>query len=477
MFFTKTAGRKKVFCSILLITLFSIANLFSQSIRFTPDERITEDAYLSQTMDSEVFARTALIASGSTDDEIEILMAELKNLAAELSENIEKENITDIEKKAEYTLSFLFNKKLSAYTLIQTKINTALNTGVYNCVSSTVLFMYFTKTLDIPVIAVETPLHAFCSILLADKKIDVETTNPFGVNPGVKKQITSETTNGTTRKEYAVVPAKNYNKRQNVDDRRIIAIVYNNLMSQLQKQNKDSETIGLAADAYKLQNKSDIALKTLQQCIYNTAVKFTSAKKDAEGLKLIDEAISYYGDCDEFKTYSNAAITNIVNSFAKKNDYDQALILLEAYKDKLSEKSYRDLLKMITINSLNIVVKEQSFNIAYSQVKASKEILSATDYNKMLVLVYSKEADRIARTGDFLAAAEFVDNALVETKNNSTLAQQQKTYRQNYGISVHNIAVTLINKGKMEEARKIILDGLDKVSESTILKNDLKRLQ
>lgn len=460
---------KRFFTVFCIFTCFS---LFAQEARFTADSRISVEAYSSEIMSADVFARTALIASGATDGEVASLFEKMEGLSSSLKQEILEREITDEEKKAEFALSFLHENMLDSYSLTQTRIDTALNDGVYNCVSSAVLFMYLVKTLDIQVVAVETPLHAFCTVFTGGQKIDVETTNPYGFNPGVKRDISQ----GSSRKKYAVVPSKNYSNRRDVDDRRVLSLIYNNRIASLQRQKKNLLTIGLAFDSARLQNNFDQSLVNIRQCVVNAAVEYSSAKKEVEGLSLIEKAVSVLGDNDAFLNYRESAVGTMLNNFTRKDDYESAFSTLETYKNQLSSSCYSQYFNMITVNGLNYTIHQSDFDVAYKAVKDNQTFLSEKDYKNMLAFVYSKQADKIARSGDYLQASDFLDGALQELPKDSGLLKQKHSYRQNYAINVHNQAVKLINSGNIEGAKKLLVEGLTVISESSILKNDLSRI-
>jgi pyruvate/2-oxoglutarate dehydrogenase complex dihydrolipoamide acyltransferase (E2) component len=76
--------------------------------------------------------------------------------------------------------------------------------------------------------------------------IDVETTNPYGVDPGRQKEIP---TAQAAQKRYVLVPQTKYRNRKAVSDRRLIALVYNNRISALERKGRYEESVGLAVDA------------------------------------------------------------------------------------------------------------------------------------------------------------------------------------------------------------------------------------
>lgn len=442
------------------------------AVRFAADPRIPGEAVTGGVMDAELFARTALIASGASEEEIPLLLEKLHEAYAAAAPQISEGG--DSAGRAEKALSLLYENLLSSYSDTQTRVDTAITSGVYNCVSSDILFMYFMKRQGIPVVAVETPLHAFCTVSAGGRNIDVETTNPYGFDPGVKKELSS---GSSPRKKYVTVPAKNYANRRNVDDRRIISLIYNNRMSMLQQQKKDYETIGLAVDAVKLQDNSSLSLTTFFQCVYNAAVDCTDKGKDEDGLALVAQAEELFGDSPVYHSYASAAVGNILNRYMKDNDYDGSFAVLEKYRPRLDEGDYRDMYEGTLVNSLNYAVSTQPLTEALALIIRNKPALPENEYVKLAAFAYSNAAANIADTGAWLDAAALLERGLQALPDAGVLANQRGIYRRNYAAEVHNRAASLYNSGDRQGALNVVQQGLLQVSDSAVLQNDLKRLQ
>ncbi|MBR7064839.1 MAG: hypothetical protein IKI31_06815, partial [Treponema sp.] len=264
------------------------------------------------------------------------------------------------------TLEYLYEEIFTRYETLQTRVDIALQTGSYNCVSSTIIYMYFIKKQGIQGSAIETPQHAFCTLTIDGKQIDVETTNPHGFNPGVKKPLSQEE---PKRKGYYIVPAKNYSMRKQIDDVRLLSLIYENRISELQRQKNDKETIGLSLDACTLQNNSEKAKHLVHQCVSNTAVSYMRNGNIEKGISLVTEAKNTFGDSSLYNDFFLAAVTNLTTSYAKKNDYETAMQKLENYKHLIHEQNYRDILNRLTYNNIVLDVQKLPFKDAYNLIQ------------------------------------------------------------------------------------------------------------
>lgn len=420
-----------VFCAEFFFAQNSNSSVF-QNVRFEADSRISPEVTASSEMDARTFAYIGLVASGATDEKISAHMETLDKLAQEFSKKV-PDDVSN-EEKADAALAFIYEKILSRYKLDQTRVDVAIESGVYNCVSSDVIFMYFAKTLGIPVVAVETPNHAFCTIESDGKNIDVETTNPFGVNPGRKR--VSELPNGG--KHYLSVPAKNYQNRHDVDDRRLLALIYNNRIASLQRQRGgNAATIGLAVDACALQANSASGVQTVTECVCNYAADLTTAGKDSDALVLVLRAQEIFG----------------------------------------ANKNYSAVIENSHYNILIEKVETLPLDDALEALRLKRENVSAQNHSKLLGYAYSRAVQDLGGRHEWKEAIHIAERGLLEVPNDSNLKRAITIYKQNYAIDFHNRAAALYNSGDAEAARQVVQEGLQEIPDSKVLKNDLVKMK
>ncbi len=126
--------------------------------------------------DSTDLLSASLIAEGLTTPEKRAhyrsvygrLLATLKPQAARIAEPFQK---------SEIVYNFLHQTTLTAkYDLNSSSVAKALDTGVFNCVSATVLFNCFARECGLNVAALETTGHAKSRVKFDDSYLDIETT-------------------------------------------------------------------------------------------------------------------------------------------------------------------------------------------------------------------------------------------------------------------------------------------------------------
>lgn len=456
---------------LLGLTLLFLASAISaeRGPRLSPDPRIAAISAPVGNMEASVFARAALVASGADEGRTEALLAKLQGLADSLGTRLFGQ--ADERARAEAVLGFLYEKVLNRYSEFQTRVDIALEAGSYNCVSSAILFEYFAKTAGLTVEGVETPQHAFCTVESAGLKIDVETTNPYGFDPGSKKELPSD-----VGKRFAYVPPAKYRDRRAVDDRRLIALVYNNRIAALEEGRRFGEAVGLAVDAFCLQGQA-APREELDSRFLNYAASLSNMGENRQGLEFIQRAADSWGDCPAYREYTATAVGNLLNDLMKQKDFAGASTLLSAYASKMEPDTYKAQRRGLAYNSLTFAVDTLSFRAALGKIADAQGEVEAGDYERLLAYAYSREADRVAAQGLWLEASGILDEGLRQLPGQGELGRQRAAYRQNYAIDVHNKAATAYNAGDHARAKALLEEGLGAAPESSLLKSDLQRMQ
>lgn len=390
--------------------------------------------------------------------------------------NQENQQINQQE-NAKNALSFLYENLFTKYSELQTLVNVAFDNGTYNCVSSDVIYVYFAKKLGLNVVSVETPEHAFCSIYFDSsdnlaKKIDVETTNPYGFNPGEKQNLSQ-------KNAWVVVPQRKYRNRHEISDARLLSLIYNNRISSLQRRRKNFQAASLAFDAMFVQNYSDESKNLFFHCIENHIADLENLRQRDEAIKFIRQAIVQFGKENILSQNVTAVVNNKVGELLRQNKTQEAAKFLAENEDLISRADFLSLNESITLNFLNDLIDSQDFIVAKQNLEENKQNLSAKNYSNLFTKLYSKEADRISKE-NLLDAADFLKTSMAENKSenrNATLQNQRNVYLHNFEVLIHNQVATLVNAGNYSEAQKILEDALSQIENSRILLNDLNRLR
>ncbi|MDR2370681.1 MAG: hypothetical protein LBD71_04310, partial [Treponema sp.] len=228
--------------------LFAVFPLAAQPAVFPslePDGRAAVYAGAGPDYSWELLAEIGLWASGSgpadSGTDQARLIERIRAGAAELK--ADPLLPADPAERGEYVLSFMHKKFLKSYSLIQTRLDTLLENGRYNCVSSAVLYLVLAQSAGLDVRGVMTKDHAFASVNINGELVDVETTNPYGFNPGNRKEFHDGFGRLTG---FAYVPAANYRDRSAITPIELVSLVFSNRIADLEKRGRFAEAVPLA---------------------------------------------------------------------------------------------------------------------------------------------------------------------------------------------------------------------------------------
>lgn len=254
---------------------------------------------------------------------------------------------------AEQILTFMYESLLYRYRADCTRLNTTLLTGEYNCVTASVLYFALATSLGIDVRGQETTVHAFCTVYIDGQRIDVETTNPYGFNPGVKKTV-----GGTENsRRYAVVPRRYYSGRREISARAMATLTGKNVASDLNDA-EDYDTavpleisrlayLGMAEDSETATAKGD-----LDTLVCNYAMTLSKAMRNAEALDYISQVEAKFGSSPALqRTYGNVLYNEAVN-LTNERKYDEARAFFEEKKAGADSSMQNRIDRMITSGSL-----------------------------------------------------------------------------------------------------------------------------
>ncbi len=386
--------------------------------------------------------------------------------------------------KAEEVLMLMYEKTLRRYSARQTRITTMFDEGTYNCVSSSVLYLALAKAAGLDVIGNRAPDHCFCSVIIDGKKFDVETTNPMGFNPGEKRMIEQ---NGSGTK-YATVPKKIYNGRYEISDAMLVSLVARNINS-IEMDKKNYETaVPVAASRFVFIQNDDVSQyndgrKDLDVTFSNYAAELQKKKKFYESMLWMDSVVERWGMSDGLRQNYSDSIYNAVVSLIDKKDFDSATENLEKRKEFVVQKDCEELEQNIFIFSTSDAAEKiSSFNekVLYIKKQMSNPLAKnkkvANRLNTILENVWIKRISGVIDSDDFIGAAKLCDDALSDLPSSTKLKQMRQTSLNNYAVTVHNAFADFANKGKYDEARKVLDEGLKNYPGSSTLKNDLTRL-
>jgi tetratricopeptide (TPR) repeat protein len=424
------------------------------------------------------------------------------------------ENERDI---AENALLYLHQKILKEYNEYQTSIDIVLRTGVYNCVSSAVLYMILCQRLSIEVWGVKTKDHAFCRVRVDGNEYDVETTTRYGFEPGKKKEFMDTFGNATG---YSYTPPGNYSARQDISQLELLTLILQNRITAYSTKDMFAEAVGLGVDIYILLH-DDTSFENMLKTFYNMAAWYDEKNKYEEGCIFFDRTIDIFGEHKKLLEVRLQLVNNYVIHLLDRNDFERAKTFIQSRFDnghmregelkeftiiialkrseKLSRTSYEQAAALIneTIGSYGpdsrlvktkdgiinnwivSLLEKKDFDTAeilINSLKKKGEIDNKT-WKKFMIIIHQERGSLLARKEGYLKAAEYLKKAMDIVGSDYVLKENYEVYIYNYTVDIHNKVIDLWNEGKYEEAKQLLEEGLKHVPSSTILNNDLNKLK
>jgi hypothetical protein len=364
----------------------------------------------------------ALQFSGATDADASAAKDKLEALVRRFSAEVA--DVTSQAELGERALTFLHKNLFSGYSTLQTRVDTALETGVYNCVSSAVLYLIVARSVGLSVGGVRTTDHAFCTVLINGQAVDVETTNPLGFNPGAKKEFTDSFGKVTG---YAYVPPGDYADRHAIGEKELLGLILYNRVSESWDVRAYKDALQPAVSVFTLLG-SDESRKLLEGAFGNYISWMGTHQQFSQAVQFTDSVKAAFGGIVDIEQPRRDIYHNWIVSLLNTNAYADADALL-----------------------------------AQPGVHST---LQDSDWTALSVDVLQLRAQSEADTGDYTAAAATVADGLKKLGRPDVLLRSYEVY-------VHDSVALLFNARKLSEARSAAEQGLSIYPDSRMLQQDL----
>ncbi len=415
----------------------------------------------------------SLRASGSEDPEASV--DTIHRLIEKLQGEIAGER--DERQKAEYVLTFLHDNLFVLYDEYQTEIDQTLTDGTFNCVSSAVLYMIFSRSVGLRVTGISTRDHAFCSVLLPGARVDVETTTVYGFEPGKKKEFQDAFGNVTG---FSYVPPSNYAARRELSERELIALILQNRISLLETQKRYDEALELAVDRFAMA-PNDLTEDHLYRGAINYAALLNERREYKDAIEFLSRFVDTYGSSESVRDIYGILHYNQVVTLIRADAFTEAIdtmneleapgwIKADVLRDLRSQVAERILAK-----ELPVLTSDEGFQLLSGL--RDDGLLSPERYIDFAVMLVSTEADALASAGEYLAAAAIIENAMQTFGQDRRLEKARAAYRYNFAVDAHNAFAQTFNEGRYDEAKALLEEASKKAPDSDLLRRDMMLLE
>lgn len=379
--------------------------------------------------------------------------------------------------RAEKVLLLLYEDTLLRYNIKQSRLDVLFAEGVYNCVSASVCYAALAVSAKLRVVGNLTPNHAFCSVFVGENKIDVETTNPAGFNPGSKKPV--QTNGGKTA--YFIVPKNFYANKREVSLPMLVAAIGNNMCSTLDEKRDYATAIPLAAACFpfaRTESEMQSVRAVFDTLCGNYSNRLTNADRNLQAAAWLKSVYARYGETAYLREYFDVAANNAIADFCNAGNYAAARAFLEENKSYIPEKTFADLDAAVFVNAANAEITALSDEAAFVRLEKLRKDPRASApsakkrFDELSGYLWYQKARALADKQEFIAAATVAETALRELPGNRNLQTLKEQALKNHAVLVHNRFAALANAGRYQEALSVIEAGLAENPASAILQKD-----
>jgi tetratricopeptide (TPR) repeat protein len=416
-------------------------------------------------------AEISLWASGS-GGEAGALMNRLGEAVRELGGSPELPRSP--RERGEYILTWMHDKFLRAYSLPQTRLDALLTGGRYNCVSSAVLYLILGNAAGLEIRGVMTRDHAFAAVRAGDEWIDVETTNPYGFDPGNRREFHDQFGKVTG---FAYVPARNYRDRADISPLELISLIFSNRIAELERQNRFAEAVPLAINRAALLPGGasgagepvpffEDPRRDLMNRLFNLGAFLLKNGREEDALRWAALAGVRYPDEERWQEFIFAAANNRLIKQIRAGRLADARDSLNLLAPVLGAANFDRLDTVLTDTELmDGASRIKNAGEARAVIAAigraeGRRILPAARAGELRVFAVEKAASLFAAARDWTGAIAWLEEALEQYGPSSRLEQNLRNARSNLAIDYHNRFAAAWNRRDREEAERILEEGL-----------------
>jgi hypothetical protein len=393
------------------------------------------------------------------------------------------------KERGDYILSFMHKKFLKRYSVNQTRMDTLLAGGSYNCVSSAILYTILASAAGLKIRGVVTRDHAFVAVEAGEGTIDVETTNPYGFDPGNRREFHDAFGKATG---FVYVPARNYRDRMDISAGELVSLILHNRIADLESRGHFAESVPLAVNQADLLSSSgrtvyseffDDPRNILLDRIFNYAAMLIREGKERELLEWADLAGAKFPAPERWQEIVFGAVNNGLAKLIKNNRFEEGHGFLAANESRLSSENYKRLRAMLADAELFYIVtgfkttKDADDALVALDSAEGEALLAGGRLKELRIFAVIKKAGFMAKDGSVREALTYAESAREKYGGDSQLDAQIRVLRDSRAAELHNGFAAVYNRQDFEKAGELIRAALEEFPENSRLLADRELLE
>jgi tetratricopeptide (TPR) repeat protein len=333
------------------------------------------------------------------------------------------------KKFAENLLVYLHKSVFGKYESTANLISDVADKRTFNCLSSSIIYMVFLKKYGFNCKGVETQDHVFIQVEFPNEKIDVETTNPYGFDPGKKREVLDQFGKTTG---FTYVPAIDYKNRNTIDPKKIFFLVCHNLAQMYFSKGDYMRALNLGYVIYKGRN-DEHGDKDFNDLFNNYLAVLYNSKKYVQAIDDIESYFELFDMTEYFVNLRFDMMYRMVLDWSDYKNFDSMKNYLETknamYSEIKNSKRYSEIVFNLYLNAVNYNNARYNFDSSYTLIKEFNSKFKNDDMEKLFSntvndqIAYSSKAGILGQMPDVFSRlkAEFPDY-------NGTIASNVRIY-------------------------------------------------
>ncbi len=313
---------KKSFLIFILICFY--AGMYPFTSKFLAIDTNSLEYQVIENPEAFPLEKSALIISGINEDSLGLYIDRISNIEAGISN--EKNTRGNAEELTKFLFLQIHKKFLKEYEESQTTLDSIINTGRFNCLSSTLLYNSILEDFGVESKAVILPSHAYTLLNEEGREIDVENTSPYGYDIGTNREA-QETFKKLTGFSYSHDPSI----MEIVGKKGLLAYTYANMSYFNFKSGRIYESFQDALKSWAIFPDGKFIYSNVSAAYTTYSVYLADTKSDYTlSLSILREAIENIPQKDFFFTNYFYVLDKYLNSLIDSSRYDKAFVELDS---------------------------------------------------------------------------------------------------------------------------------------------------
>ncbi len=360
------------------------------------------------------------------------------------------------------------------YDADQSQLTEIFRTGKYNCVSSTALYLYLAKRINLNVQAVVLPSHTFVELRLNNgNKVDVETTSANGFDWTHDREFYKQVAkNWFSERGLSPSTYKDYQNREIIKPWRLAVLNMRHQHTRPERMAKQDNLRLLEVTSY-LDNKDEEKWLSVLYAYNRIFNEFRESQQFHQLVQLYDATYSRVVDFHNTKFISDQNLNELLHwyysqaafVYFESGDIEMSRQIMLAHYDSTKKLSTTkpeifSNNQMVFFKWLKKYFSEHKFSQADSLISLTQQLGADNErWQKAVVWYFSSRLKALGDNSDWKGIISLWKNIRQTGINDSNI----KGFESNIEIAYQNYALEFQRKQNWRAAAEVLLQCTEKV--------------